>query len=62
MKVLLGRSKEDTLPDTLDFLFSDEAHVSMKPSHYEDVNVIGMVVLTPLKATIFGKTFRHHEV
>lgn len=60
MGVLLGRSSEDALPDTLaiqlaDFPFIVEAHLSTKPSHYEDVNVIGMDVLRQLKVTIYGK-------
>ena len=60
MSVLLGRSSEDALPDTLavqfaDFPFIVEAHLSTKPSHFEDVNVIGMDVLRQLKVTIYGK-------
>ena len=60
MSVLIGRSSEDALPETLavqlaDFPFVVEANLSTKPSHYEDVNVVGMDVLRQLKVTIYGK-------
>jgi hypothetical protein len=34
-----------------------EAHVSPNPSHYVDVNVIRMDLLSQLQTTIFGKDF-----
>ena len=59
MRVLLGKHANDVVPDTLLVQMADfpavEAHISPKPSHYEDVNVIGMDLLTQLKTTIFGK-------
>ena len=60
MTVLLGTSKNDVLPNTVavqlaDFPFTVEAHLSPNPSHYRDVNVIGMDVLTQLETTMYGK-------
>jgi hypothetical protein len=61
MTVLLGKQNQDAIPETLtvqlaDFPFAVEAHVSPFASHYSDVNVIGMDVLTQLKTTIHGKS------
>jgi dihydrofolate reductase len=61
MTVLLGKQNQDAIPETLtvqlaDFPFAVEAHVSPFASHYSDVNVIGMDVLTKLKTTIHGKS------
>jgi hypothetical protein len=59
--VLLGDDQRanDVIPKTLFVQLADfpavEAHVSPKPSHYVDVNVIGMDLLSQLKTTIFGK-------
>jgi len=60
MAVLLGKSHSDSLPTTLavqmaDFPFTVEAHLSPSTSHYHDVDVLGMDVLTQLKTTIYGK-------
>lgn len=60
MTVLLGKNKNDVLPNTLavqlaDFPFTVEAHLSPSESHYHHVNVIGMDVLTQLKMTMYGK-------
>jgi len=57
---LLGKSKNDVLPSTVavqlaDFPFTVEAHLSPSGSHYHDVNVIGMDVLTQLKMCVYGK-------
>jgi hypothetical protein len=61
MTVLLEKQNQDAIPETLtvqlaDFPFAVEAHVSPFASHYSDVNVIGMDVLTQLKTTIHGKS------
>ena len=61
MRVLLGDSANDVIPETLlvqlvDFPFSIEAHLSPNPSHYADVNILGMDALSQLKTiTIYGK-------
>ena len=60
MTVLLGKSTEDALPNTLavqlaDFPFTVEAHLSPNPSHYQEVNVMGMDVLAQLETTMYGK-------
>jgi hypothetical protein len=38
-----------------DFPFLVQAHLSTQPSHYQDVNVLGMDALRELKVTIYGK-------
>ena len=59
MRVLLGKKACDVIPETLFVQMADfpavEAHLSPNPSHFVDVNVIGMDLLSQLQLTVFGK-------
>ena len=62
MRVLLGPSGGDVLPQSLvvqlaDFPFPVEAYLSPSTSHFHDANVIGMDVLAQVKTTVSGKNF-----
>ena len=59
VRVLLGKRACDVIPENLFVQMVDfpaaEAHLSPNPSHYVDVNVIGMDLLSQLQLTVFGK-------
>ena len=62
MRVLLGPSGSDFLPQLLpvqlaDFPLPVKAHLSPSTSHFHDANVIGMDVLAQVKTTVSGKNF-----
>jgi hypothetical protein len=59
MLILMKGNSENVAPKQLFVKMADfpavEAHTSPNPSHYTDVNVIGMDLLCQLQTTIFGK-------